>query len=282
MPKKKKVTKAEARASIKRLHKAAKHKEKLEVQPAKPIATRELPPQPVQAKPVEPETKPSVEVYDVEKPEVQEEAVEEHHDEKKEPHKQVVIGEAIEFGWTSVKSHLWFFIGICLFFAVLSFMTAGASSIVTRIVISLFVSGLSLGWIKIAIELVDGKTPEFKELFSCFPLLLKYIVAAIVYACVVAFGLVLFIIPGIIWAVQFGFYQYAIVKDRSGPFVALRRSSHLTSGVKGRLILFGLVLLGVNLLGAIALGIGLIVTIPLSIVAMAHVFKQLEKQTSQQ
>ncbi len=275
MPKKKKVTKAEAKASIRRLHKASKRKEKLEVQPAKPIATRELPPQPVQSIPeVHEEVKQEV-VAEAEEPEV----VEEHHEEKKEPHKQVVIGEAIEFGWNSVKSHLWFFVGIFLFFAVLSFMTAGASSIVTRIVISLFVSGLSLGWIKISVELVNGKAPEFKELFSCFPLLLKYIIAAIVYVCVVAFGLVLFIIPGIIWAVQFGFYPYAIVKDRSGPFTALRRSSHLTAGVKGRLIWFGLVLIGVNLLGLIALGIGLIVTVPLSMIAAAHVFKQLEQQT---
>jgi len=289
MPKKKKVTKAEAKASIKRLHKASKRKERLEVQAVKPIATRELPPQ-AERKVVEVEAahievkEPPAEAPKKEAPVEIEEAPEEH-EEKEEPKPRegrIVIGDAIEFGWTAVKSHILFFICIFLLFAALSFMSYGASAIGTQIVLGLLVSGISLGYIKLSIDMVDGKAPEFKELFSCFSLLLKYLIAAIIYTIVVSIGLVLFVIPGIIWAVQFGFYPYVIVKERLGPLSALRKSSALTAGVKGRLIIFAFALLGINLLGVIALGIGLIITIPMSVIAAAHVFRQLEKHSSSQ
>jgi len=271
MPKKKKVTKAEAKASIRRLHKASKRPEVRAV----PIVARELPAQSIQV--VVPEVKEAPVVPVELPPEVKEPEPEVHA----EVHlKQVVIGDAIEFGWSAVKSHVFFFIGIFLIFSVLSFMTAGASSIVTRTILGLFISGLNLGYFKIAVDAVDSKAPEFKELFSCFSLLLKYLIAAILYVIVVSIGLVLFIIPGVIWAVQFGFFPFVIVKERLGPFSALRKSSELTSGVKGRLIIFGIALFGINLLGLIAFGIGVIITIPLSVIAAAHVFHQLEEQTS--
>jgi uncharacterized membrane protein len=96
---------------------------------------------------------------------------------------------------------------------------------------------------------------------------------------VVIIGLVLFIVPGLIWGVQFGFYPFILVKERLGPIKALRKSSAITEGVKGKLIFFALTLFGINLLGLIALGIGIIVTIPLSVIAVAHMFSQLEKRS---
>ncbi len=281
MRKKKKVTKAEAKASIKRLHNASKKSLKPQEVTIEPIATRELPPQPfkkrIEVKEVVPEEiEAPVEVQEV--PEVQVEVPEEQEEpEKDHSHKKVIVGEAIEAGWNSVKSHIWFFIAIFLLFTALSFMSISARAIGTRVVLSLLISGISLGFIKLAIDVVEGKSPEFKELFSCFSLLFKYVLAAILYVIIVTFGLALFVIPGIIWAVQFGFYPFVIVKERLWPFAALRKSSALTEGVKGRLIVLALALFGINLLGVLALGIGVIITIPLSVIAAAHVFKQMEK-----
>jgi len=280
MPKKKKVTKAAAKASIKRLHKASKSKERPDVQTIQPIATREIPPQPVQ------EVAEVKEVPIVE-PEVKEEAVEEEpekeeapeEEEKEEKHKKIVIGDALEFGWNSVKSHLGFFIGIFLLFAALSFMSFYATGFGTRIVLGLLILGINLGYFKLVNDIADGKSPEFKELFSCFSLLPQYFLSRILYALVVTIGLVLFIIPGVIWAVQFGFYPFVIVKERLWPLKALRKSSAITEGAKGKLIVFALALIGINLLGLIALGVGIIITIPLSFIAVAHVFKQLETNT---
>ncbi len=282
MAKKKKVKKVVAKLKPKSQKlKISKKKETASKEPQaiQPAETRELPPQPVQEVAevkAEPREEPEV-TEEIEAPAETEETEEESEPETRGKAHRIVIGEAIEFGWNSVKSHLGFFIGVFLLFAALSFMISNAHAIGTRIVLGLLVSGMSLGYIKVAIDIADKKSPEFKELFSCFSLLLKYLIALVLYTVVVSVGLALFVIPGIIWAVQFGFYPFVIVKERMWPLAALRKSSNLTSGVKGRLITFALALFGINLLGVIALGIGIIVTIPLSIIAAAHVFRQLEK-----
>jgi len=282
-PMKKKVKKAIAKVKHKsHKPKVSKKSENTESHKKKssdlqPVATRELPPQPEKEvfhefKEPEPEEKKEPEK---EEPEQEETESEEVKPETKEH--TILIGEAIEFGWNSVKQHAGFFIGVFLLFFALSFMMYGAGALGTRIVLGLLVSGMSLGYRKLAIDMVDGKPPEFKELFSCFSLLLKYLLAAILYSIIVAAGLVFFVIPGIIWAVQFGFYSFVIVKERSWPWSALKKSSALTSGVRGKLIIFAFALLGINLLGVVALGIGIIITIPLSVIAAAHVFNQLEE-----
>ncbi|MEM3154835.1 MAG: DUF975 family protein [Candidatus Woesearchaeota archaeon] len=276
-----KITKTEVQESIRRLHRAAKKKEPLKVQKIKEISVRELPPQPeqevveVKAAPIDVQEAPSGKPVEEELPEPVAEK-EELVEEPKHSGKKVVIGTAIEFGWTSVKSHFWFFVGIFLLFASLSFMSFYATGIGTRIVLGLLVSGITLGYAKLALDIVEGRTPEFKELFSCFSLLWKYLLALIIYVVVVSVGLLLLVVPGVIWAVQFVFYPFVIVTEKLGPLKALRKSSALSAGVKTRLIVFALALLGINLLGVIALGIGIIVTFPLSMIALAHVYRQLE------
>jgi len=275
---KKAVPKVKHKAHKPKVKKSPSESVKKKASELQPVATRELPPQPEKEvfhefKEPEPEEKEEPEAK--EEPEQEKPEPEETKEEQKE-HK-ILIGEAIEFGWNSVKSHAGFFIGVFLLFFALSFMIYGAGALGTRIVLGLLVSGMSLGYRKLAIDMVDGKSPEFKELFSCFSLLLKYLLAAVLYSIIVAAGLVFFVIPGIIWAVQFGFYSFVIVKERSWPWGALKKSSALTAGVRGKLIIFAFALVGINLLGVIALGIGIIITIPLSVIAAAHVFNQLEE-----
>jgi uncharacterized membrane protein len=289
MAHKKRVTKAEAKASIKRLHQAARRKERPKFEAPKPVVVRELPPQPKPEPPKleavsqeEPgkavENEGTEEPEKVEAPEEDEGVAEVEKPQRKR--RGIVIGDAVEFGWKAVKSHLLFFTGIFLLFGIVFFMIAGASAIATRVVLGLFLAGMSLGYFKLALDIVGGESPEFKELFSGFSLLVKYLVASIIYVVVVSVGLVLLVVPGVIWAVQFGFFPYVILEERSGPLKALRRSSELTSGVKARLITFALVFLGINLLGILALGIGMIISIPVSFIACAHVFRQLGKAHS--
>jgi uncharacterized membrane protein len=57
---------------------------------------------------------------------------------------------------------------------------------------------------------------------------------------------------------------------------SLRRSRKLTEGVKWRLVLFALAIAALNLLGFIALVVGLLVTIPISLLAFVHVYLKLK------
>lgn len=246
-----------------------------------PIAVRDSPKEIVQER-----TAPAVE--QVPKPEQSSPSVEEqkeeigqkeesHEEEKPARAKEVFIGNAIEAGWNGVRSNFGFFVGAFLFWAAVSLIEVFAKGAATKLLVGIFQTGLSLGYLKVALDVADGKKPEFKELFSCFALLPKYLAAAIVYVLTILAGLVLLIIPGIIWMIDFGFHPFAIVSERLGPIAALRKSSSLTEGVILKLLVFLLALIGINLLGLIPAFLGLIVTVPLSAIAAAHVYRQLEK-----
>jgi uncharacterized membrane protein len=90
--------------------------------------------------------------------------------------------------------------------------------------------------------------------------------------------MILLIIPAIIWGIKFRFFSYFIIDKGAGPIEALKRSSSITMGAKWDLFLFGLLLIGINILGFLALVIGLFATIPTSMVAIAFVYRKLLTQ----
>lgn len=103
-----------------------------------------------------------------------------------------------------------------------------------------------------------------------------FLLGAVVYGLLVALGFLLLLVPGIYWAVKYGFWGYALIDKKLNPLDALRVSAELTAGEKWHLLGFGLALLGVNLLGALALGVGVLVTLPTSALAAAYVYRRLE------
>lgn len=195
------------------------------------------------------------------------------------------IGEAIEFGWNITKFNLGFFI-VLLIIAGLILIIPGTFSQLTRhnapglsIILSIgsFVLQLiiGMGLIRIALRFYDNEKAEFSDLFCCLHLFFKYLLGSILYGLIVSAGMILLIIPGIIWAIKFYFFGYLIVDKGLGPIEALKRSSAITDGVKWDLLLFGLLIFGINLIGAIPFFLGWFVTIPIAMVATAFVYRKL-------
>ena len=56
---------------------------------------------------------------------------------------------------------------------------------------------------------------------------------------------------------------------------SMRQSAEATKGVWGNVSLFGLVLILLNILGAMLLGVGLLLTAPTSAIAAAWVYRRL-------
>ena len=94
---------------------------------------------------------------------------------------------------------------------------------------------------------------------------------------VVTIGFLLLILPGIYLSVRWYLFPWVLVDKGVGPFEALRQSWEMTRGSFWNLFLLGFLLCVINILGTMALLIGLLVTIPLSIVAVGHVYRQLER-----
>lgn len=287
--------------AAKRPKKAAKHHVKKQVRKSapkeKPAVRSEIGPQIVSSR-TEPQAIPKdipempkiVERSPLERPglepiptedEVQEESAEEPGEEKlvKIPDsvRSFEIGDAVEFGWKKVKERPLFFAGIFIFSGLLSLMANQVSGIGSKIVLMILHLGITVGFLRVALDVVEGKRAEFKELFSCFSVLHWYILGGILYGLIVFAGFVLLIIPGIIWMLAFSQWSFVIVDKRANPLAALKQSLKLTHEVKGKLFVFMLVVIGINILGVLALLIGVLLTAPLSAIAAAHVYNQLRR-----
>ena len=106
----------------------------------------------------------------------------------------------------------------------------------------------------------------------------RFLGAEILAAIVIFFGFLLIIVPGIIAALGLGMVPFTVIDRGAGPIDALKESWRLTKGHKGQLALLGLALLGLNLLGILALVVGLLVTVPVTWLTIAHVYRTLSEQ----
>ncbi|OGQ06254.1 MAG: hypothetical protein A2W61_01005 [Deltaproteobacteria bacterium RIFCSPLOWO2_01_44_7] len=195
------------------------------------------------------------------------------------------ISEAIQFGWQITKRNFWFFIG--LFIAVFAIMMAPAIlavliqerlpflSIIFNLGSWVLQVAFQMGMINITLKFCSEAQPRFSDLFY-FSNFLSYFLASLLFALIVLGGMFLLIIPGIIWAIQFQFFSYAIVDKNLGCIDALKKSSTLTKGHKWKLCLFSLMCILLNFLGMLALIVGLSLTIPITMMATAHVYRKLE------
>lgn len=199
------------------------------------------------------------------------------------------ISDALRFGWQTLKQNFWFFVLILIVAGLVSrapaifireespAITAGIIGL-AAIILQLLVN---LGLNKIALLLHDGAKPKWTELFSQYPLLLKYLGASILYGVAVAGGLILLVVPGIYLAIKYTFFSFVMVDKHTGIMESLRLSAKLTDGVKWNLLGFGLLMCVINVLGALALMIGLFVTVPISLMAAVHVYRKLESRLNQ-
>ena len=74
---------------------------------------------------------------------------------------------------------------------------------------------------------------------------------------------------------MFMFATFIVIDRELGPIEAMKESKRLAHGHKWALLGFVLVLALINLLGVLALGVGLLVSIPVSSLAFVHTYRVL-------
>ena len=79
----------------------------------------------------------------------------------------------------------------------------------------------------------------------------------------------------IYFALRFSLARFAVL-DGARPKQSLEKSAVRMRGAKWRMLGFVVVIVGLNIVGALALLVGLLVTIPISTIAYAHVYLQLK------
>ncbi len=196
------------------------------------------------------------------------------------------IPEAIKYGWKTTKEHFIFLAGLIIGTFVISagfnytakvFNNTGNDLLAFAITALAVVVGtiLGMGLIYIALKLYDKNTAEYSDILKPAPLLWRYIASSIMYAIIVLAGLILFIVPGIIWAIKYGFYKYTLIDEKLDIMDSIRRSGEITRGEKWNIFFFGIVLVLLNILGALVFLVGLIITVPITMMATAYVYRKL-------
>jgi uncharacterized membrane protein len=189
--------------------------------------------------------------------------------------------EALRFGWRGTMSNLKPLLAIGAIGALLSFVrealtSRGGAGVLLAVGVQILQAVVMLALIRASLKLHDGERIDWARPFDLLTGFVPYLITSVLYGLIVFGGLLLLIVPGILWAVKFGYATFAVVDKKLDPIEALRESSRLTKGERWHLLGFGLLVIGVNLLGTLAFGIGLLVTIPTTTLAAAYVFRRLQ------
>lgn len=198
--------------------------------------------------------------------------------------------EALGFGWSQMKSHFWLFVGILIFSLFIQYLPQFVISGINQsskekislaaatiyLVMLIFKLIIDLGTLGISLKINDNQPASFKDLFAYWKFLGKYLLGVLLCVLIVAAGLILLIIPGIILAIRFQYFSYFIVDKNLGPIEALKHSWRITKGNTFNLFLFGLLTGLINIAGAFCLVVGLLATVPMAMVAQAYVYRKLQ------
>ena len=199
------------------------------------------------------------------------------------------IKEALQTGWQTFKEKYWFLMGVTLIIMLVPFLTStvaeqfqGALSAGISLVDFALQTFIGMGLTFIILAVYSKKDVGFKDWLTPAPLFLKYLAVSILSIIATIGGFILFILPGFILMAGLMFATYLVVDKQLGPVDAIKKSWSISKGYKLKLIGFILVILLINLLGIIALLVGLLVTIPVTLLATVHVYRILLKRSEAQ
>jgi len=117
--------------------------------------------------------------------------------------------------------------------------------------------GVSFAHLKAA----RGDKLEIKDMFEAFRNYWNAVLANILVGVIVIIGLILLIIPGIIFACKLAFTPYLVVDRKMQVTEAVKESWRMTNGHAWKVFFIGLLAIPIGIAGLILFGVGIIVSI---------------------
>lgn len=143
-------------------------------------------------------------------------------------------------------------------------VAVGIAAIVFVMLLRIFVQTfVSIGLVRIYLEIARGGTPNFGLLFSGGPWLLRCFGATILYWLMVVVGGIALIVPGIYLGMRFWPYMHFIVDKECSIGEAFSQSSVATQHNMGETLIMMLIAVGMLVLGFVMLCLGLLITMPI-------------------
>jgi hypothetical protein len=213
-------------------------------------------------------------------------------------HNDFNLEELFMFGWKKTKEHYWFLLGVLAINLVLNIATSPAPFV--NAIVSLL---LSIATVSVLLQVVNGHVPVYKDLlkpFQNYKITWHYFLGALLIICAFAlcFGviallflpfmsfpghtplailsLVIVICAAVYAIIRLQFFKYFIVEDENtGPIEAMKKSIAITKGQFWDLFVFLFAIAAINLIGLLVVVVGLLVTVPVTLIAYTYLYKKL-------
>lgn len=192
---------------------------------------------------------------------------------------------AFDFAWPALKKRFGLFTAVLLTilaaWVVLEIVVIAGQRFgivlwaVMHLAFLIFFAGVELGLLQICRALRDGKVPTFADTFAHLPLGPKFLAAQILYLLTVAIGLLLLVVPGVYLGVRYALFGFCFADGETNLRRCFQQSALRSKGSITGLLWILAALLVLNLLGASLLALGLFITVPVSLLVMTDVYRQL-------
>jgi len=193
--------------------------------------------------------------------------------------------KAIKFGYKKTKEDPFIVVGISLVaiiylvfpFYIASYLLGINEAMGTIFLFSvLFIDFLiMMGYIKVVIDIHDGRTVSLKDLFVHYKKLPDFLIGLLLYLALIAGGFLFLIIPGIYLAVRLSFSCFFVLQGNNPSIEAFKKSWNLTRGSFFNLLIFYLFLIFINFLGAALFFSGLAFTLPITGIALIYSYRKI-------
>lgn len=223
------------------------------------------------------------------------------------------ITEAIKSGWATFKLNKGVLVStslvVLILFVLQSYQKKDFFRFDSQLLIwaVIFIVGIVIqsGYFKILLKISNGQQATFGEMFGYFNLFWKYFKLSVLMVIITIipsiFGLVIvlllsmsylpiFLMPiiavvGLVLYILFSLYvglrlpfSFLILIDKEvGPIAALKESARITKDMKWNIFCLIFALGFIQLLGFVVLGVGVLVSFPVSMLAMIYVYRVLSK-----
>ncbi|MDP1625295.1 MAG: hypothetical protein Q8L64_06055 [bacterium] len=190
------------------------------------------------------------------------------------------IKDAFSYGWNKLSENFWFLVLLALAFFVLgaALESGPRDEFTIGKFVNIFVSFFAMfTFVRFGLKIGKGEKPFWNNLFEFKPEIFGfYILASLAYSAMNLIGLALIIVPGIISIIRFGFFGFIMVDEGLRPIHSLKKSWAITKGHFWKLFGLSVCLLVLNFFGALAMGLGLLITVPLSLLVTVYVYQKIK------
>jgi uncharacterized membrane protein len=180
------------------------------------------------------------------------------------------FSKMLAYAWDLLKKNPTLYIGLTLISIIINFIPH----------ISIFSIFINIGFFNCCYKLMKDENINFSDYFfsfQSFSRFLNILVAVVLMTVATLLGYVLLIIPGIYISVALVFTTVVMVTENKDGIDALKRSKEIVDGRWWNVFMFCGFLFLLNIAGLLCLVIGLVVTIPLTVILLLEYYDYLTK-----